>query len=80
MARKIWDEKSIREFTEQHNHEFIEMIEFNNIRSLIKIRCKNKNHKPFEIKFVSFRKTMLEDGNSCKECKKEAKMLKREDC
>lgn len=79
MARKIWDEKSIREFTEQHNHEFIEMIEFNNIRSLIKIRCKNKNHKPFEIKFVSFRKTMLEDGNSCKECKKEAKMLKRED-
>ena len=79
MSKIMWDEKSIKNFVEQYNYEFIEIIEFNNIRSLIKIKCKNKKHKPFEIKFTSFRQTMLKNGNSCKECKKEAKMLKRED-
>ena len=66
MFKTKWTKELIVDFILKRDYIFIEFIEYNGVNSIIKIKCKNENHKPYIINFNGFK-----NGSNCKECKYE---------
>lgn len=72
MARKIWNEITIKEFIENEtNYKFISMVKLNGMKSIVLVWCGNPNHKPYKVRFDAFKGTSKKEGTRCEQCRRE---------
>ena len=72
MARKIWNEITIKEFIENEtNYKFISIVKLNGMKSMVLVWCGNPNHKPYKVRFDAFKGTSKKEGTRCEQCRRE---------
>ena len=63
--RAKWTKEVIIKYVEEQGYIFIQFIKFDKSNSRILIKCKNKNHQPYEVTFNNFK-----NGRRCPQCAK----------
>lgn len=72
MARKIWNEITIKEFIESEtDYKFISVIKLNGMKSKVLVWCGNPNHKSYEVRFDAFKGTSKKEGTRCEQCRRD---------
>lgn len=72
MARKVWNETTIREFIENEtDYKYITMVELKGMKSVVIVWCGNPNHEPYKVRFDAFKGTSKKEGTRCEQCRRE---------